>query len=35
VLASFPGDISETERRGMLYERFYVEPLPRGRAGDQ
>jgi hypothetical protein len=34
VLASFPGDISETERRGMLYERFYGEPLPRGRAGD-
>jgi hypothetical protein len=28
VLASLPGDISEPERRRILYERFYGEPLP-------
>lgn len=28
VLASLPGDISEPERKRMLYERFYGEPLP-------
>lgn len=26
VLASLPKDISETERKRMLYERFYNEP---------
>ena len=29
VLASFPGNISETERKRMLYQRFYGERLPR------
>jgi len=30
VLASLPEDISERERKRMLYERFYGEPLPNG-----
>jgi hypothetical protein len=29
VLASLPRNISETERKRMLYERFYGERLPR------
>ena len=28
VLASFPGNISETERKRRLYERFYGGRLP-------
>lgn len=28
VLASLPGNISETERKRRLYERFYGERLP-------
>jgi hypothetical protein len=27
VLASFPGSTSETERKRILYQRFYGEPL--------
>ena len=30
VLASLPGNISQPERRRILYERFYGEPLPDG-----
>lgn len=32
VLASFPQNISEPERRRMLYERFYGDHLPTGNA---
>jgi hypothetical protein len=28
VLASFPANISNTDRKRKLYERFYGEPLP-------
>lgn len=28
VLASFPPDLSEAERKRRLYERFYGEPMP-------
>ena len=31
VLASFPPNISQPERRRRLYERIYGEPLPVGR----
>lgn len=31
VLASLPRDISEPERKRMLYERFYGERLPNGK----
>jgi hypothetical protein len=35
VLASLPANISEPERKRMLYERFYGEPLPTAREGFQ
>ncbi len=28
VLASFPSDLSDNERRKLLYERFYGQPFP-------
>jgi hypothetical protein len=31
VLASLPANISEPERKRMLYERFYGEDLPNGK----
>lgn len=31
VLASLPRGISDQERKQMLYERFYGEPLPNGK----
>lgn len=31
VLASLPNNISESERKRMLYERFYGEPLSTTR----
>lgn len=35
VLASLPNNTSESERKQMLYERFYGEPLPAARADFQ
>jgi hypothetical protein len=33
VLASFSRNISSTDRKRMLYERFYGEPLPEEEVG--
>lgn len=31
VLASLPPDLSETERKRLLFDRLYGKPLPRSR----
>ena len=35
VLASLPADLSESERKRLLFERFYGEPIPLQESEDR